>query len=372
MAVTGERNGVELTVVIPAFNERLNVEPMVQALDTVLSGVRWEVIFVDDDSPDGTAEAVRHIAQQDSRVRCLHRIDRRGLSSACIEGMMASSAPCLAVMDADFQHDEKLLPQMLQQLQQKEDLDLVIGSRYIDGGSTGALPESRVGISRFATWLARLVLGVSISDPMSGFFMLKRTLLMQVIGRLSQQGFKILLDLLTSGVEVRYLELPYVMRSRERGESKLDILVSGEFLLLLLDKRLGYLLPPKFLMFVAVGLIGASLHLLLLGLLYLHGNVAFWLAQSGATLLAMTSNFLLNNQFTYRDRRLRGKQLLYGLLMFYLLCSLGALINIRIASSLYDLALPWWLSGLLGAGVGTVWNYAMTLTFTWRKKRLAV
>ncbi|MBF0125054.1 MAG: glycosyltransferase family 2 protein [Magnetococcales bacterium] len=370
--MTGEGDGVELTVVIPVFNEQANIEPMVRALDIALANVRWEVIFVDDDSPDGSADEIRRLAQQDRRVRCLHRIDRRGLSSACVEGMLASSAPYLAVMDADFQHDEQLLPQMLHQLRGSDDLDLVIGSRYIAGGSTGALPESRVGISRFATWLARLVLGVSISDPMSGFFMLKRALLMQVVGHLSQQGFKILLDLLTSGTEVRYRELPYVMRSRQRGESKLDILVSGEFLLLLLDKRLGHLLPPKFLMFVAVGLIGAALHLLVLGLLYLHWGAPFWSAQSSATLVAMTSNFLLNNQFTYRDRRLRGKRLFYGLLLFYLVCSLGALINVRIASSLYELEITWWLAGLLGAVVGTVWNYAMTLTFTWRKKRLAV
>src|SRR5882672_924333 len=163
----------ELSVVIPTFKERGNVEVLVGRLDAALSGLAWEAIFVDDDSPDGTADAVKAIARQDSRVRCLRRISRRGLAGACIEGMLSSSAPYVAAMDGDLQHDEKLLPRMFAALKNGEG-DMVVGSRYVAGGSSDAFSSSRSAISRFATFLARRLTGVELSDPMSGFFMMRR------------------------------------------------------------------------------------------------------------------------------------------------------------------------------------------------------
>src|SRR5258708_34366241 len=163
----------ELSVVIPTFKERDNIEILMQRLDTALSGIAWEAIFVDDDSPDGTADAVRRIAGEDPRVRCLRRVTRRGLAGACIEGMVSYSEPYVAVMDADLQHDEKLLPRMFAVLKNGED-DMVVGSRYVAGGSSAVFSKSRSAISRFATALARRLTGVELSDPMSGFFMMPR------------------------------------------------------------------------------------------------------------------------------------------------------------------------------------------------------
>lgn len=145
--------GPELTVVVPTLNERDNIGMLVDLLDTALDTVNWEVIFVDDDSADGTAERVRELGRRDRRVRCLQRLGRRGLATACIEGALAASAPYIAVMDADMQHDEKLLPQMLAILK-SEPVDLVVGSRYVAGGGIGGLDAARANISAFATRLS--------------------------------------------------------------------------------------------------------------------------------------------------------------------------------------------------------------------------
>jgi dolichol-phosphate mannosyltransferase len=181
----------ELAVVVPTFNERDNVEPLLELLGSVLEDVDWEVIFVDDDSADGTAARVREIALHDPRVRCLQRIGRRGLSTACIEGVLASSAPYVAIMDGDLQHDERLLPRMLDTLKSEPIVDAVVGSRYVEHGSIGTWNLRRAWLSSLATRIARSTIRVPIADPMSGFFMLRREAFQGSMRRLSSIGFKI-------------------------------------------------------------------------------------------------------------------------------------------------------------------------------------
>lgn len=359
---------IELSVIVPTFNERQNVAPLIKKLDAALKGIVWEVIFVDDDSPDGTAQHVRDIGQDDLRVRCIQRISRRGLSSASIEGMLASNAFYLAVMDGDLQHDETLLKKMLKRLQ-SEDLDIVIGSRYVLGGSTGQWSRQRQDMSRFATSFGRMLMRVDVKDPMSGFFMLKRDFLQRVVHRLSGKGFKILFDLCVSSPHpVRFVELPFEFRNRNAGESKLSTMVIWEYLLLLADKWLGPFIPVRFILFVLVGGLGLVIHLIILKMGIHWMSWTFAAAQSFAVFAAMTANFIFNNIFTYRDKKLKGFEFIKGLLSFYAACSIGALINIRVASFLYDHEIHWWLAGLLGAVIGAVWNYAITSTFTWKKK----
>src|SRR3954451_17308446 len=144
----------ELSVVVPTFNERDNVIALLRKLETALAGRAWEVIYVDDNSPDGTSDVVRALARQDSRVRCIRRIGRRGLSGACIEGILACSAPCAAVIDADLQHDEMQLPKMLSLLASGQ-AELVVGSRYIEGYKSEGFNKQRAGASALATELAR-------------------------------------------------------------------------------------------------------------------------------------------------------------------------------------------------------------------------
>lgn len=355
----------ELAVIVPTFNERDNVVPLLELLSTALDGISYEVIFVDDDSIDGTADLVREIAQHNAAVRIVHRINRRGLASACIEGMLASSAPYIAVMDGDLQHDERILPQMLRQMKD-ESLDVVVGSRNIEGGSMGEFAKHRVWLSMLGRRFSRAVCGCDIHDPMSGFFLLDRDFLMEVAYRTSGIGFKILVDLLASSKRpVRIKEIPYRFRKRAHGQSKLDVVVGIEYLQLLLDKAIGNFIPPSFILFALVGCAGVALHVSLLYML-LSFRVSFSSSQVIATVVAMTVNFLGNNVITYRDQRLRGWRVLQGLLFFYLACSIGVLINVKVADFAHNAGAPWYLAGLFGLGVGSVWNYGVTRIFTWR------
>src|SRR3954468_20138651 len=239
----------ELSVVVPTFNERDNVTALLRKLEAALAGIAWEVIYVDDNSPDGTWDVVRSLARQDSRVRCIRRIGRRGLSGACIEGILASSAPCAAVIDADLQHDETQLPKMLALLQGGE-FDLVVGSRYIEGGSADSFDKQRAGASQLATEVAKRVLRVQIADPMSGFFMIGRDRFEQLAPQLSTQGFKILLDIVaTARGQLRVKEIPFTFGTRLHGESKLDSMVALDFLGLVLAKLTGDVVSLRFLMF---------------------------------------------------------------------------------------------------------------------------
>lgn len=358
----------ELTLVVPTFNERSNLVEFLRRLEEKLAGIAWECVFVDDDSPDGTAELAREIASRDPRVRCLHRIGRRGLSSACIEGMLSSSAPFLAVMDADLQHDESLLPSMLARLR-AGDADVVVGSRYLEGEDVPGWNAGRLRISRIATGLAHRMLRAEITDPMSGFFMLHRQAFAGAVRRLSGIGFKILLDLLASSpAPLRVVELPYRFRERHAGESKLDSRAVQDFVLLLIDKAIGRWLPARFVLFAMVGGLGVFVHLAVLALVFGALGRSFLVGQTCATLVAMTFNFALNNEFTYRDRRLRGLAWARGLLSFALACSVGVLANVGVANQLYREDVPWLLSALAGIAVGVVWNYAVTAVYTWRDR----
>jgi dolichol-phosphate mannosyltransferase len=356
---------IELSIVVPTYNERDNIPLLVERVRQALDGRAWEMIFVDDDSPDGTATAIRDLAQHDSRVRCLQRIGRRGLSTAVTEGMLASSAPYLAVIDADLQHDETLLPQMLDSLK-TEDLDLVIASRRAAGGDFGDWPRERIAISEIATRLSHLVGPAGLQDPMSGFFMMRRQAFEGAVHHLSGQGFKILLDLFASAPRpFKFKEVPYVFRQRIHGDSKLETVVAWQYLSLLLDKLVGKFIPYRFILFGAVGSFGILVHLAALRLALLA--VSFPTAQAIATVTAMTSNFVLNNMLTYRDRRLRGWRFVIGLLSFYAVCGVGAAANVGVASAIFYQDYAWWISGIAGALVGAVWNYVVSSVVTWRR-----
>jgi dolichol-phosphate mannosyltransferase len=358
-----------LSVIVPCFNERPNVAPMLARLDAALRGIQWEVIYVDDDSPDGTAQEVRRFAAADPRVRCIRRLGRRGLASAVIEGAMSSSAAYIAVIDGDLQHDETRLPAMLEALRSGQ-YDLVIASRHVEGGSNAGLAGRwRHALSNAGIWFAQRILPVRLTDPMSGFFMVPRPLFEAAVSRLTGQGFKILLDLaLSAPGPLRVRELPAVFHERVAGESKLNPQVMLQFIGLLLDKTFGGYLPLRFLSFALVGALGVLIHLAVLGLLRDTVALGFGKEQAIATFVAMVSNFQFNNAITYRDQRLRGPRLWRGLLLFILVCSLGAAANIGIARALYQTQTDWSLAGAMGAVIGVVWNYAVSATLVWRAR----
>jgi len=358
----------DLCVVIPVLNERDNVAPMVDRLRATLAGVAWEAVFVDDGSTDGTRDAVAAIGRHDSRIRLLHRAGRRGLASAFIEGVECSLAPYVAALDGDLQHDETLLPRMLAVLQ-SEPVDVVVGSRYVAGGDLGQWDKRRASMSDLATRLSRLVLRAQVNDPMSGFFMLPRAVFDRAAPRLSAIGFKILLDLMASLPEPpRVRELPYSFRNRVAGTSKLDAGVLFDFVLLLLDKLMGRFIPVRFVIFALIGAVGLVAHLAVLRLGLTLGRLDFATAQAIATACAIFGNFLLNNMFTFRDRKLKGARMVRGLVVFSAVCAVGAAANLNIASLMVVAGhQAWWSAGVVGAAMSLVWNYAVGSTLTWRR-----
>ncbi len=361
----------ELAVIIPTYNEAANIAAIVSGLKKTLRDIDWELIVVDDDSPDGTAEQVRALGCGHPRVRVLQRIGRRGLSSACIEGMLATTAPYLAVMDADLQHDEALLPRMLERMKVAE-LDIVVGSRYVPGGGLGDWDARRRSMSRLAGIIGRRLIRADLKDPMSGFFMLRAEVLHQCVRRLSGVGFKILLDIFaTHPGRLRFEEMPYEFRSRQAGASKLDHAVLWDYLLMLLQKLAGPWIPARFIGFSLIGASGIVVHMLVLWVLYRLLGMGFILGQAVATMIAMTTNFFLNNLLTYSDMRLRGREMLRGWLSFVLACSVGAFANVGVASYLFQADSFWMLSALAGILVGAVWNYAVTAVYTWKRPRAA-
>ena len=359
--------GPNVSIIVPTYNERENLEELVQRLQHALSSDwHWELIIVDDDSPDGTAWTARELARSNSRIRCIQRIGRRGLSSAVVEGMLASSADYLVVMDGDLQHDETVIDSMLTALAEDR-CDIAVGTRYAKGGGVGAWDATRAKQSRIANSAARLVLGVELTDPMTGFFAIKRESFEKSVRNLSQLGFKILLDIVVSLPNPpRVEEFAYQFRVRERGDSKLDAPVVWDFLLLLLDKRIGHIVPARFVSFGLVGGSGVFVHLATMQLLFALIPISYVVAHAIGTLTALTSNFLLNNILTFQDRRRTGWGLVTGWLNFALVCSVGMLGNLGVASWLFLQDTVWVVSSIAGILAGVVWNFSVSSFVTWR------
>ena len=358
---------LELAVVVPTFKERENVRPLLDRLETALPGVVYEVIFVDDDSPDGTADLIREIGRTNRQVRIIQRVGRRGLASACLEGMQSTSAPFLVVMDGDLQHDETILPEMLHRIRTGQ-YDLVIGSRNIEGGSMGELERDRVALSNLGLRVSKLISKHDLSDPMSGFFMLTRRFLEEVMRSTTGVGFKILLDFVASSRRpVRFTEVPYRFRARQLGESKLDLNVGIEYLYLVADKLIGRWLPVRFVMYCLAGVGGLAIYLGVLWLLYRRVGYSFETALLVAISVALITNYIINNILTYRERRRRGWAFLWGLFIYAIVCSVGNLSNYALAKLLVERDVWWPLAGLSGLAVGSVWNFAASSIFAWRK-----
>jgi dolichol-phosphate mannosyltransferase len=355
-----------IALIVPTYCERENLAEVVGRVRDALGGWEWEIIFVDDDSPDGTWEELRRLQAEEPRVRFLRRIGRRGLSSACLEGMASTGAELLGVMDADLQHDERVLPQMVEKLVSDPELDLVVATRYGEKGGVGQWAASRSWLSRGGTKLEKFLLQTPLTDPLSGFFLLRRSVFEEAVRRTSGKGFKVLLDLvLSSPRRLKLAEVPYTFRPRLHGESKLDVVVGLEYLFLLLEKMCGRVIPVRFLVYVMVGCTGLLLHLFVLGALTVQAGWEFRHAQWTGTILAMLSNFVINNFVTFRNQRLRGAGLLPGAGLYVVICALGALANVEVASYLFGQGIPWWLAGTVGAGMGAVWNYAVSTQIVW-------
>lgn len=356
----------EIQVVVPTLNEVGNIPVLVSRLEKSLAGMDWELTFVDDDSKDGTYEEIVKLTDIKDNIRVISRVGRRGLASACFEGMMSSTSPIIVVMDADLQHDETLIPKMVNMLK-SERLDIISASRFAAGATLLGLSKARQKISRLGNRMANFVMKASLTDPLSGFFAVRREVLDRVAGSLSLMGFKILFDIYASSpTKLSGKEIPMSFKTRHQGESKLNIREFLDFGFLMLEKLFGRFLPIRFLKFAFVGVIGLVVHMTALALLHRAMDIAFIYSQAAATYIAMSSTFVMNNAFTFRDRKLKGARFAKGLLSFFAICTLGALLNLVLADYLYNTGAHWLISGFMGACAGAVWNYAVNNTFTWK------
>ena len=361
-----------LSIISPTYNEAKNVEKLIKLISISLSKYEYEIIFVDDNSKDNTHEVIKKIALKEKNVRCIRRIGRRGLSSAVIEGCLSSSSDLLLIIDSDLQHDEKKIPIMIELLKKKK-LDLVIASRFFKNKEVLGLTRHRNILSKIANYLANTIAKTKLTDPMSGFFLIKRSVFDYVAPDLSGLGFKILLDIFSSSKnKINYKEIPFNFKKRIYGESKLDSLVLWEYLLLLWQSKFGKIIPARFLSFCLIGGTGVIVHIIAL-YFFISFEYSFLYAQTISTLIAMTSNFFLNNMLTYRDKRKKGLLALKALFLFYLTCGVGASANIGISNLLFlsnitGVSGIWYLSGFIGAIVGSVWNYLMSSLVTWKSK----
>ncbi|TMM50258.1 glycosyltransferase family 2 protein [Qipengyuania marisflavi] len=358
---------LELAIILPTLNERDNLAPLVERIEGALGVHGWEVLIVDDNSADGTADEARRLSLTDNRVRVIQRIGRRGLASAAIEGFCATAAPYAAVMDADHQHDPKLLADMLAAVKSGE-TDVAVASRFADGASMAEWNRpDREKLSGLANALARKLTGVELSDPMSGFFLLPTATARKLVPSLSGIGFKILLDLLATSEEpLKVKDFPMNFSARRAGESKLDRAIAFDFLAGLYDKSFGRVIPTRFALFATVGALGVVVHMAILYALMLAFSAGFSWAQAIATFGAMSFNFWLNNWLTYRDKRLKtADKVFWGWVSFIAACSIGAFANVAVATTLHDRGLHAILAALVGIVIGSVWNYALSSRFVW-------
>ncbi len=364
-------SSLDLGIVLPTLNERGNLGPLVKRIEDALGAEGWEVLIVDDDSKDGTADEARAIAQADRRVRVIQRIGRRGLASAAIEGFCATAAPYVAVMDADHQHDPAMLVGMLAAMKSGE-AEICIASRFAEGASTADWDNpDREKLSGLANTIARKITGVALTDPMSGYFMLPTATARALTPRLSGIGFKILLDLLaTSDRPMKVKEFALNFAARREGVSKLDRAILFDFLAGLYDKTLGQVIPTRFALFGTVGALGVIVHMVVLASLIMGVGEglagSFFEAQGIAVIVAMSFNFWLNNWLTYRDKRLKGwGAVLRGWAGFCATCAVGAFANVAAATLLQSQGVFWAVAAMAGIVIGSVWNYALSSRFVW-------
>ena len=362
-----------LTVVVPTFNESKNIHEMHCRLERVLAGISWEVIFVDDASPDGTGNVVRELARSDRRVRLIERHDRRGLSSAVVEGALAASAEVVAVMDGDLQHDESVLPLLYEQVASGQ-AEIASASRFLQAdGADGLSSARRLKMSNTGIGLANRAFNLDLTDPLTGFFVVRRSTVLEALPHLSGQGFKILLDLIISpAIRPRVVELPFKFRPRLHGESKLDRRVMYDFFLFFIEKKVRPILPlpARFISFALINSVGILVHLATLVVMVGLLGSGFTLGQLMGTFLGMAFNFTVNNAVTYSDKTLRGYRFVLGFGLFCVLCSVGVVANIGMANILHEryTEASYVLPALAGALIAVVWNYAATQAFVWGRR----
>ncbi len=357
-----------LSLVIPTYNEAENLPILIDRLCSVLSLIDYELIVVDDDSPDGTWRLAETMAADNSRIRSLRRIGERGLSSAVMLGMSTAEGSVIAVIDADLQHDPRVLPEMIKPIL-ADRADIVVASREVEGGSYGDFTTSRRTLSVAGAALARTLTGTPVSDPMSGYFAVSRAHMERVAPKVNPRGFKILLEFLARGDRPRVAEIGYEFGLRQHGETKLTTSVAFSYLLSLIGLFTGRLLSATMTAYLLVGLFGV---LVQFGALGIATTAGITFAAALAMEISVLSNYWMNNRFTFAPERRRGARFISGLVPFHLVAAHGLLIQIGLVttatgttSGLGEGPLGYRLAGIALATAG---NFALNRHLTWRPR----
>jgi dolichol-phosphate mannosyltransferase len=354
------------SLVIPTYNERKNITILIPKLLEILRPLKipFEIIVVDDNSPDGTWQAVQEFEQQ-GEVKLIRRFNEKDLSSAVITGFEAAKGSVLGVMDADLQHDETLLPKLIEATKNAK---IVIASRYMEGGSLGNWCFYRRWLSQLGRWLANVVLRVSLTDPLSGFFVLRREVFDEIGAKLNPKGFKILLEIIYQSKTKEIEEIPFTFRTRIHGESKLAASVGVNYLLSLFNLVFGTAFPIQFLQFCLVGMAGVFVNnFALMGFINL-ADMNKDLALIFSIFIAMGFNYLLNNYWTFKKQKTETLALLTrGLVLFVMICTIGAFINYSCAIVLNEkLGMNLYLANTIGIGLAAMWNFRLSAQIVWK------
>lgn len=359
----------QVSVVVPTYNEAGNIPMIYDGLARALAGRAWELVVVDDDSPDGTADVVRALGRRHDNVRCIQRVQERGLCSAVHWGVQAAHGEVIVVMDGDLQHEVALIPRMLEALQAGH--DIVSGSRFLKGAAEKGLPSTlRRRLSDWGNRLTNLFLGAALSDPLTGFFATSRRLFLDSIPQMQADGFKVFFDLVYHNRNVAIRELPFEFQRRRHGQSKLELYVLWLLACDIVSKLSRGMLPPRLVSFVAVGLIGSIFHFSILYATMDLGAV-FWVAQAIATVVAMVFNFTINNMLTYSDDRLRGRAFYKGLLLYSLIASVGIVANVSTAQITYiSLHGHTFIAATTGLVIDVIWRFVVSNRLIWGRSSM--
>ena len=360
---------LNITFVLPTFNESGNIISLLKQLLDLNSNYEIELIVVDDNSQDGTAELVREFSKKEKNIKLINRIDRFGLSSAIKEGCINASNEIIAIMDTDGQHKVRDVINAAEKLF-FENFDVVIGSRFALGASIEGLSQERAKGSIIANKFARYSLSRNyrnISDLMTGCIVLKRKSCIDFLKKVDVNGFKFLYELLSISKGILKIgEIPLSFQPRKDGFSKLDIAVIWDFFVSLSHSFLKRSIPRKAISFGFVGSTGVVVQLISSYSLMIIFGLTFEFALPIAVVLSASSNFFINNWLTFRSKRLKNKQLIFGLLKFLIVSSLPIFANVGLATSFYNYISPnTFVSQLAGIIIVFIWNYAASSKLVW-------
>jgi len=358
----------KISFVVPVLNEEENIEIFSQKIIKVLDvlNLKYEVIFVNDNSSDKTQEKIEKVSNYFSNFRGILRIGRTGLASAVIEGICAAKGQYIIVMDGDLQHDFDVLHEIVKNLHK---VDIIVVSRDFQNLNK-SLSNKRRKISNLGNVILSKFVKSEVSDVLSGYFAINKNFFINnILPKLNNdlKGFKILFEILYYAKDAKVIDIKSKFKSRLHGKSKLNYNIFLDLFETLFNKIFNNLIPWKFVVFVLMGLIGASSHLLVLHIFFNNLEWSFFKSQSLATFTAMTLNFFMNNFITFRENQIYRYSIVLGLVKFYLICSIGAASNIIISNYIFSKDINWLLSGLIGAAIGSVWNFSVSSTIVWKK-----